>query len=81
MAFCVDAVPGVGKTDSALGIAIPVGQLGRHGASFRYKRSAVKVWQGGTRWEVWLNVNPAVLGEPVGSRLGIWQDKKGKWTA
>ena len=52
MAFPVDALHGVGTTDSASGIAIPVGRLGRHDASFRYKRSVVKVRQGGTVWEV-----------------------------
>ena len=46
MAFRVDAGPGVRKTDSASGIAIPVGRLGRHDASFHYERSAVKVRQG-----------------------------------
>ena len=45
LAFPVDAVHGVGTTDSALGIAILVGRLGRHDASFRYERSAVKVQQ------------------------------------
>ena len=72
MAFPVDALHGVGTTDSASGIVIPVGQLGRHDASFRYERSVVKVWQGGTVWEVWINIDPAVLGE---------RDNKGKWTA
>ena len=52
-------------------IGIPVGQLGRHDASFRYERSVVKVRQGGTVWEVWINIDPAVLGVPVGSGLGL----------
>ena len=81
MAFPVDALHGVGTTDSASGIAIPVGRLGRHDASFRYERSVVKVRQGGTVWEVWINIDPAILGEPVGSGPGLWRDEEGEWTA
>ena len=81
MAFRVDAGSGVGQTDSASRIGIPVGRLGRHDASFRYERSVVKVRQGGTVWEVWINIDPAILGEPAGSGPGLWRDEKGKWTA
>ena len=42
-------------------IAIPVGRLGRHNALFRYKRGADRVRQGRFMWEMWLNVNPAVI--------------------
>ena len=81
MAFRADAVSGAGQTDSASRIGIPVGRLGRHDASFRYERSVVKVRQGGTVWEVWINVDPAVLGEPASSGPGLWRDEMGKWTA
>ena len=66
--------------DSALEIAIPVGHLGRHNALFRYKRGADRVRQGRFMWEMWLNVNPAVIrGGTVGPGPGLWQDKEDKW--
>ena len=81
MAFRVDAGPGVRKTDCDPGLAIPVGRLGRHDPSFRYERGTVKVRQGSSIWEVWLNVHPAAIGEPVGSEPGLWLDEEEQWHA
>ena len=82
MAFRLDAGPaGVEETARAPRLAIPVGRLGRHDASFHYERSAVKVRQGSSIWEVWLNVDPAVIGAPVGPGPGLWQDEEGEWNA
>ena len=44
MAFRIDAAhAGVGKTGSVPWLVIPVGRLGRHDATFRYERCAVRV--------------------------------------
>jgi len=81
MALRVDAGHGVKETGSAQGLAIPVGHLGRHDASFHYSRSAVKVRWGDSTFEVWLNVDPAAIGGPESPGPGMWQDEEGRWHA
>ena len=82
MAFRLDAGPaGVEETARAPRLAIPVGRLGGHDASFRYARSAVTFRQGDTTWKVFLNVHPDAIGEPVDSGSGLWQDEEGQWHA
>ena len=73
MAFRIDAGhAGVGKTGGAPRLAIPVGRLGRHDAAFHYERSAVRVRQGSSVWEVWPNVDPAAIPGPMGSGPRLW---------
>ena len=82
MAFRLDAGPaGVGKKARAPRLAIPVGRLGGHDASFRYTRSAVTFRQGNSTWKVFLNVHPDAIGEPGDAGPGLWLDEEGRWHA
>ena len=82
MAFRLDAGPaGVEETARAPRLAIPVGHLGGHDASFRYARSAVTLRQDNSTWKVFLNVHPDAIGEPGDSGPGLWLDEEGQWHA
>ena len=67
-----------GVSPGALHVTLPVARLGRHDASFFYRKQHVVFEQDGRRWQAWLNVLACQVEAPP-TELRLLKGQDGRW--